>query len=200
MTPSVGLALGLLLGGLFVLLLEMFIPSAGVLLLIAVGLILASVFVAFLVDLTLGLGFAVIVVLLALVLPWVGLNLWKRSWLARRMQLRVGPDDPEDGPATEDRFFQSLRGQIGRTVTPLRPSGSTEFLGRRVDTVSEGMMIDRDVHVRVVDVWGNRVVVRQLTKEEVDRIDAVLDFGDVDEIVKVSKAAPENQREIAQDE
>jgi membrane-bound serine protease (ClpP class) len=51
--------------------------------------------------------------------------------------------------------------QSGRTLTPLRPAGTAEFGGERVDVVSEGDFLEADEAVEVVRRDGNRVVVRR---------------------------------------
>lgn len=56
----------------------------------------------------------------------------------------------------------ALKGRVGKTVSTMRPSGTVEFDGRRVDAMTEGMMIDAGVWVRCVDVKGGKVVVRQM--------------------------------------
>ena len=50
----------------------------------------------------------------------------------------------------------------GVAITQLRPSGATVFGGNRVDVVTEGELIDRGVSVRVIEVEGARVVVREV--------------------------------------
>lgn len=57
--------------------------------------------------------------------------------------------------------LDKLRGQTGKTVTPMRPSGVVLLGGRRVDAMTEGMMLDPDVWVRCVDVKAGRVIVRR---------------------------------------
>jgi len=54
---------------------------------------------------------------------------------------------------------ESYIGQVGRTVTILRPAGRARFEGRLVDVVAEGEFIPPGTQVRVVDVKGSRVVV-----------------------------------------
>lgn len=49
--------------------------------------------------------------------------------------------------------------QRGKTITILRPAGTIRIGKERVDAVSNGSFIDRDVEVRVVQVEGSRVVV-----------------------------------------
>lgn len=59
-----------------------------------------------------------------------------------------------------------LLGQVGETITPLRPSGTIDLKGERIDVVSEGSYIDRGKDVTIVKVEGSRVVVREVTKKE----------------------------------
>jgi membrane-bound serine protease (ClpP class) len=56
----------------------------------------------------------------------------------------------------------ALKGRIGKTLTPMRPSGAVEIDGKRLDAMSEGMLIDAGAWVRCVDVKAGSVVVRQL--------------------------------------
>jgi len=50
-------------------------------------------------------------------------------------------------------------GSVGTTITALRPAGTAELGGRRVDVVSDGPFVDAGVKVKVVRVEGTRVVV-----------------------------------------
>lgn len=58
--------------------------------------------------------------------------------------------------------LEGLKGRVGKTATPMRPSGAVEFDARRVDAMSEGMMIEAGTWVRCVDVKGGKVVVREM--------------------------------------
>jgi len=53
-----------------------------------------------------------------------------------------------------------LLNQTGVAHTNLRPSGTAEINGHRVDVVTEGSMIERGTPIKVVAVEGLRVVVR----------------------------------------
>jgi membrane-bound serine protease (ClpP class) len=165
--PTIQLAVTLLAIGLVVLILELFIPSAGTLFAISMVCIVSSMVVAFWVSPTVGLSILAVDIVLAIFLPGIGLKIWRNTPMGRRMFLEQ-PAPAEDEPhpleiSADDQFdYRSLVGQRGVTVTPLRPAGTTDFDGRRVDTVSEGVMIDRGRAVRVVSVEGSRVVVRQV--------------------------------------
>jgi membrane-bound serine protease (ClpP class) len=87
----------------------------------------------------------------------------------RRMALRANADEesgPESAPGvpglTPDQ--EHLRGRIGRTLSPMRPSGAVDFDGRRVDAMTEGVMLDANVWVKCVDVRAGTPIVRQVPK------------------------------------
>jgi membrane-bound serine protease (ClpP class) len=56
--------------------------------------------------------------------------------------------------------YKDLVGQEGVALTSLRPAGMARFGDKKVDVVSEGEQVEPDSRVRVIEVKGNRVVVR----------------------------------------
>ncbi|HHT9126925.1 MAG TPA: NfeD family protein [Candidatus Brocadiia bacterium] len=65
--------------------------------------------------------------------------------------------------------FKSAKGDLdellsaeGTTVTTLRPSGIANIGGRRVDVITAGEMIPKNTRIQVIEVKGNRVVVRPM--------------------------------------
>ena len=67
---------------------------------------------------------------------------------------------PESSSSVDERV-DGLLGHQGQTVTPLRPAGMALINGKKVDVVSVGDFIERDCVVEVVEISGNRVVVRE---------------------------------------
>ena len=61
-------------------------------------------------------------------------------------------------------------------MSDLRPSGVANFDGRRVDVITEGMMVDAGGWVRCVDVRAGRVLVRPVDKPDVGTLENA-DFG-----------------------
>jgi membrane-bound serine protease (ClpP class) len=57
---------------------------------------------------------------------------------------------------------RSLVGQEGAALTVLRPAGKAKIHGRIIDVVSEGPFIPAESRLEVIEVSGNRVVVRQI--------------------------------------
>lgn len=57
---------------------------------------------------------------------------------------------------------ETLVAKTGRALTPLRPAGTAEIEGKRVDVVTSGAYIDAGEAVEVISVRGSRVEVQQL--------------------------------------
>ena len=55
--------------------------------------------------------------------------------------------------------YQRLIGKRGRSVTPLRPSGTIELEGERYDVLTKGEFIDVNETVEVAAVENNRIFV-----------------------------------------
>jgi membrane-bound serine protease (ClpP class) len=69
--------------------------------------------------------------------------------------------------------LEQLRGRYGRALSDLRPSGVCDFDGWRVDTITEGMMVEAGQWVRCVDVRAGKVVVRPADKPTPDDLENV---------------------------
>ncbi|MEM1118241.1 MAG: NfeD family protein [Bacteroidota bacterium] len=66
-----------------------------------------------------------------------------------------------DGYTSADTVYD-LVGKRGTAITGLRPSGTVEVEGARVDVVSEGPFVAPGADVEVVSAQGSRVVVREV--------------------------------------
>lgn len=55
-----------------------------------------------------------------------------------------------------------LIGKEGIALTVLRPSGSGEFEGKRLDVVTDGTYIEGGTRIKIIRIEGNRIVVAQL--------------------------------------
>jgi membrane-bound serine protease (ClpP class) len=63
--------------------------------------------------------------------------------------------------AFDESPYRNLQGQEGVAMTTLRPAGRVRFGDQYVDVVTQGDYIDAGLRVRVIEVTGNRVVVKQ---------------------------------------
>jgi membrane-bound serine protease (ClpP class) len=66
----------------------------------------------------------------------------------------------EEGFSSSKNRLEDLISTEGIAITTLRPSGTAKINGDKVDVVSEGEMIAKNTKIKVVDVKGNRIVVK----------------------------------------
>jgi membrane-bound serine protease (ClpP class) len=139
--------------GLIFLLLEVFIPSGGILGVLALGSAAFGIYGLFYQgNALLGVG--------AIGGTSIAVILGIRFGL-RRLSFK-GSLSATTNTSVDERI-EGLVGKQGITVTSLRPAGVAMIEGQRVDVVSAGSFVGKDVPVCVVDTSGNRVVVRVVT-------------------------------------
>ncbi len=171
MESNLFLAYGLVILGLFLLASEIFLPS-GILFVLAVGAIVVGVALSFSYSPSQGM-ITLIAVFVVIPILWpIILHYAPKTWIGKRLFLS-GPDEDDTlATAPSNIELEQLRGRYGRTISALRPSGVTDFDGRRVDTISEGLLIEAGAWVKCVDVQAGRVVVRKVEKPpELDDFD-----------------------------
>lgn len=140
---------------------EFFFPTGGVLVVAGVGCLIVAVGLIVLYGDTREAVAAVIA--LSVGLPIAG-SIMIYGWRRLALKSALDPDAQDATVATtpEATAVEALKGRHGRTVTPMRPAGVVEFDGRRVDALTEGMMLDAGEWVRCVDARAGRVVVRRV--------------------------------------
>ncbi len=148
---------------------EVFVPTGGLLGFLAVTAVLASVLMAFFNrGLQTGVLFLSITAVAVPVTLGLAFRFWPKTPMGKRLLLEVrrGDDVLPDSPLR--RRLRDLVGKTGTASTMMLPSGGVTINGLTIDAVSEGMAIEAGQRVRVVDVRGNRVVVRPVGDDEVD--------------------------------
>lgn len=159
----------LLAFGLLLLIVEVFVPSGGLIGLLAFSCMVLSLWKAFHQSTDLGLKFLLADFLLVPLAGVLAVYLWPRTPLAKRAFLR--PPTPEDlVDARPGGRLDHLVGQIGRALTPLRPSGLVDFDGRRLDGLSEEGLIPPGALVRAVRVRGAQLIVRPAPDPPLDEL------------------------------
>jgi membrane-bound serine protease (ClpP class) len=145
--------------GVVMLLAEILLPTGGIL--VVVSLLFFALGVGIILARGTTTEAVVAVAGLAVGLPaagFVAVSAWRR--------MSIGAVLPEDatapGVAPGAAELEALKNRTGKTVSPMRPSGTVEFDGRRVDAMTEGVMLDSGVWVRCVAVKGANVIVRQI--------------------------------------
>jgi membrane-bound ClpP family serine protease len=153
-------AIVILVAGLGLAMLEVFVPSGGILGFLSVAAVIASVVLAFYESPAIGftmLGVAVVGLPSAFS---VALHFFPRTSMGRRVIL--GPPTDEEVSPDDDvrRHLKSLVGKYGVTTSVMLPSGRVRIEDRLYDATSEGLAIEANQSVVVVEVRSGGLVVR----------------------------------------
>ncbi|HUG68320.1 MAG TPA: NfeD family protein [Pirellulaceae bacterium] len=151
----------LLIAAIALIVLELFIPSGGLLSFLAAVAVVASVVVAFSAGPRTGFLMLIVVGVVVPAILASAVRWWPHTPIGQLILIAL-PDDPDDVlPDTEEyRGLRQLIGKVGKSKSKMLPSGAIVIEGRTYDAVSEGMAIDAGVTVKVMAVRTNRIVVR----------------------------------------
>jgi membrane-bound ClpP family serine protease len=141
-------------------LLEVFIPSMGLLTLASLGCFIGSMVLAFQIGTGFGVTLAACAVAGLPVLLWMAFKIFPKTPIGKYMILS-GPGQTIKRPGAR---YDDLLGQEGVSRSQLRPSGVADFSGRRVDVITRGELVEPGVPIVVLEISGNRVVVKVVEK------------------------------------
>jgi membrane-bound serine protease (ClpP class) len=147
---------------------EFVLPTGGVLCALGLAAIIVGIVFAFGLGTSTGLLVLFGVVLLLPVLMLLIGKLGSRSPLVRRFLLTAPENSETLAGSPNPHPLEDLRGRIGRTLSALRPAGAVDFDGRRVDSLSEGNLVEPGQYVRCIDVRAGKVIVREIDKPDLD--------------------------------
>jgi membrane-bound ClpP family serine protease len=167
------LAVGIALigAGFLLMLAELFLPHGGALAAVAFGCIAVGVAFGFIYDPFAGLVTLLGVFVTVPVSMGVVGHFWPHTPYGQRFLLPGTA--PEDTIAAQPHIqdLEHLKGRYGRTLSSLRPAGVVDFDGRRVDTLTEGMMVEPGQWVRCVEVRAGKVVVRPADRPNLEGLE-----------------------------
>ncbi len=157
----------LLAVGLLLVLLEFLIPSSGILGVMAALAILSAIVMAFNErGPVIGMLFIGITVLSIPVLLIAGFKILPHTPIGRQLISESPSSDEVISEVATRRNMREMIGWIGRSTSPMLPSGSIEVEGQVLDAVSQGMAIDENTPIKIIDVQGTRIIVRPCREEE----------------------------------
>jgi len=144
--------------GIGVIVVEIFVPSFGLLTVLSAGMLLYSLYLVFTtISVNAGLVFVgvdIFVIPVVLVMAFNALG--ASSWSLHKTLSR------KEGVASQSPDLAAWVGQTGVAVTNLRPSGTVMIGDNRLDAVTDGEYVDAGTPVTVTLVSGNRMVVEKI--------------------------------------
>jgi len=145
--------------GLALLIVEIFIPGFGIaggtgLALLILGIILTAR------NPLEAVVMVVILILIAAVVLAIILRSVKKGKLGKKLVLHSAARKEQGFSTSTDT--SALIGREGVALTVLRPAGTGEFAGSRLDVVTEGTFLEKGTRIIIVRTEGRRIVVEPI--------------------------------------
>ncbi len=148
----------LLLAFILLFVMEVMIPSGGVLGLLAGAALVAAVTIGFLQSMTMGIVTLAIGLTLLPVMIFILIQVWPRTPIGKRV---LGESMVEQRRQLNEEYL----GQVGVAVTDLLPNGIVRIGGKKLDAVSSGLAIDRGQPIVVDSVVGGKIHVTKTDRQ-----------------------------------
>jgi membrane-bound ClpP family serine protease len=84
----------------------------------------------------------------------------KNGRISRLLFLRTSAVRDEGYTSTKN--YGDMLGRIGVSTTNLRPSGTGDFDGIKMDVIADGQFIQKNTKIKIVRVEGFRILVEQV--------------------------------------
>ena len=164
--PDIAWAILLMLLGCALVVLEVFIPSGGIISVLSAVALIAAIVIASSDSPTTGpmtgLVFAAVTVLAVPILIATAFKYWPKTPMGKAF---LGALLTDEDVLTDDPR-RALLGRVGVARSKMLPSGAVEIDGQMIDAVTQGQAIEPGAYVVVVEVRANRVVVRPANKDQ----------------------------------
>jgi membrane-bound serine protease (ClpP class) len=138
---------------------EIFVPSFGLLAICAITSLVAGIWLFFKVSTAagwIGVGIAAVVVPIVWIVTY---RLFPKTSFGKSVTLEGPERDLGDAiPDTQD--LAKMLGETGIVITPLRPVGMCDFDGQRFECVAERGYVDKEEKILVIHVEGTQLTVR----------------------------------------
>ncbi len=160
---GMGVAAGIcIVLGLIFVIVEIFQPGFGFFGAIGTLLIIAGIVIRMLQGGSLLMLFIMIFIVVIILLGafMIMVRSMKYGWLSRTDFIQMGTA-VSTGRSDATKDFSELLNKTGKTTTPLRPSGKAIIDGIEYDVIAQGTFINSDKDIKVIEIEGVRIVVRE---------------------------------------
>jgi len=143
--------------GIGLLVLEMFEPGFGFFGVFGVICLIGCIFVTASTAIE-GIVLTGIFFVIILIMLGIFLTLLSKGKISKKLVLNESESKEEGYSGTKD--LEYLIGKTGTVTTICRPVGNVDFDGEKLDVVSRGEFIEKGTTVEVIEIEGNRIVVK----------------------------------------
>ena len=138
---------------------DLFVPSGGMLLVLATLAALAAVLFGFRSGNTVGMGMLTLVIGTIPVFVFLAIKIWPHTPLGKRIILNL-PSSKTTSAGGEAEPLQELVGCVLLAETAFLPTGQLRVGHRRFNAMAESGFIEAGSHVRVLSVHERNLIVR----------------------------------------
>jgi membrane-bound serine protease (ClpP class) len=153
---------GLFFIGLIAIIIEFFVPAAGIIGIIGGGCIIGSVVKAYLdYGILTGSAFLLGALILTPLLIMSYFKIFPKTIIGRKLILNANQSHESGFTSFTQEKYMDLKGRSGIVLKDLRPTGIVEIEGRKFNALTNGEYLDSGSKIQVFKVEGNRVFVKK---------------------------------------
>jgi membrane-bound ClpP family serine protease len=138
---------------------EVFVPSGGLISILALACVVGGVVIFFkhsLIAGWIGLIIAILMIPSVLILAY---KIFPKTKFGKNVTL--APPERQQGDAVPDTSeLKKMLGAVGIVQTPLRPVGMCDFSGQKIECVAETGYVNKGSKIKVIDVESTQLTVR----------------------------------------
>lgn len=142
---------------------DIFVPSGGLLIIMAALGGIAAVLFAFRSGNTAGMGMLTLVIASVPVIAIIAIRIWPHTPMGRRVILKL-PKSSAVSQGNADEPLLELIGKVFKTDIAFLPTGQLRVGYRRLNAVAESGFIEAGVHVKIIGVRERNLIVRLTTE------------------------------------
>ena len=139
---------------------DLFVPSGGLLVIVAALGGIAAVLFAFRSGNTAGMGMLTLVIASVPIFAFLAIRIWPHTPLGRRIILKL-PESSNLPQVVGDHRLGELVGQVFLIEAAFLPTGQLRVGHQRLNALAESGFIEAGAHVKVIAVRERNLIVRQ---------------------------------------
>lgn len=170
------IALGLFVLAIIVFLVDLFIPTGGILIGVTGVLAIGAIVLAFMHSLSTGIWMVIGTFLAIPLMFWAFVELWPKTPVGKRLIVTPEKADTFVWSDAKNANPNELIGAVGTVIDELLPSGFVKIHDRKYEAITETGPIEKGVTVKVVGLDLGRLVVVE-TKDRSGQSSPAQSFG-----------------------